>query len=314
MLALDPHGRCVFYRHERCAVHATLGPRSLPSACQHFPRVCLIDPRGTFVTLSHYCPTAAALLFDDQQAGVTVVEGPRALAGAVPLEGLDAREALPPLLSPRMLMDLDSYGAWECHMVETLTTLAPRRALHQLHADVGALESWRPTAGALIDAVRGLAGQLPSTRMEAGDNRPLHTRDDGSRTDLFNVVRGVVPAPLRWPDAPPDLDVVWRDLVAPLWSSFGGVVGRYLASRAFASWVAYQGTGLRAVVRSVEASLAVLEVEVAREAAKSARLLDAASLRHAMRSSDLLLVHYIDPQAFADALSSVEWALASMSS
>ncbi|MEZ5288117.1 MAG: hypothetical protein R2712_25640 [Vicinamibacterales bacterium] len=40
----------------------------------HFPFVCAIDPRGVHVTLSHYCPTAARMLFDET-AAPTVVEG-----------------------------------------------------------------------------------------------------------------------------------------------------------------------------------------------------------------------------------------------
>src|SRR5262245_2519115 len=66
MVALTTRGACVFYdqAHDRlCAIHRELGAEYLPSACRHFPRVVLTDDRGTFVSLSHFCPTAAALLF-----------------------------------------------------------------------------------------------------------------------------------------------------------------------------------------------------------------------------------------------------------
>ena len=63
-----------------CAVHATLGHDALPASCQHFPRVCLVDARGVRVALSHFCPTAAAMLVDDARP-VTIVRGPPAVPG-----------------------------------------------------------------------------------------------------------------------------------------------------------------------------------------------------------------------------------------
>ncbi len=56
---------CAFFEPGRgrlCAIHEQLGHDHLPSACQHFPRVVTIDPRGVFVSLSHVCPTAGRLL------------------------------------------------------------------------------------------------------------------------------------------------------------------------------------------------------------------------------------------------------------
>ena len=60
-LALRENGHCVFFEAGRpgCAIHGVK-----PSACVHFPYVCLIDPRGVRVNLSHFCPTSTALLFE----------------------------------------------------------------------------------------------------------------------------------------------------------------------------------------------------------------------------------------------------------
>ena len=90
-----------------CAVHP-----ARPSSCSHFPFVCLIDARGVHVTLSHYCPTAASLLFED--IGPTaIVEGPPPVPGFAVPEGLDARDSLPPLETPNRLMTFDAFTAWE---------------------------------------------------------------------------------------------------------------------------------------------------------------------------------------------------------
>lgn len=64
------------------------------------------------VTLSHYCPTAASLLFDDH-GPIAIVEGPSPVAGFDIPEGLDARESLPPLESPNCLMTFAALSDWE---------------------------------------------------------------------------------------------------------------------------------------------------------------------------------------------------------
>jgi Fe-S-cluster containining protein len=137
VLALQASGACVFHRAPAanagggCAIHD-----ARPAACAHFPYVCVIDPRGVHVTLSHYCPTAADLLFDST-APVAIVEGPPVPVPPGELEGLDAREALPPLSgddalqapagAPR-LMSWDEVSRWERRQVEALASDASRPA------------------------------------------------------------------------------------------------------------------------------------------------------------------------------------------
>ena len=106
-LACGPNGRCVFHGDRGCEVYS-----ARPSSCSHFPYVCLIDPRGVHVTLSHYCPTAAAMLFEPDRP-IAIVEGPAPPTGLDIPEGLDARESLPPLASPNRLMSFDEFTAWE---------------------------------------------------------------------------------------------------------------------------------------------------------------------------------------------------------
>jgi hypothetical protein len=119
-----------------------------------FPRSVLIDARGTFVSLSHFCPTAAALLFEPGPQAA-IVEAPVALVDVGPLDGLDARGAWPPLLRPGVLMDLESYGAWERFGVELLTRdgVAPYAALAALERVAARIASWTAEEGPLIDYV-----------------------------------------------------------------------------------------------------------------------------------------------------------------
>lgn len=106
-LALGADGHCVFHGAAGCGVHP-----ARPASCEHFPYVCLIDARGVHVALSHYCPTAAALLFAHTDP-IAIVDGPSPVAGRSLPEGLDARESLPPLESPTRLMSVDALARWE---------------------------------------------------------------------------------------------------------------------------------------------------------------------------------------------------------
>jgi hypothetical protein len=81
---------------------------------------------------------------------------------------------------------------------------------------------------------------------------------------------------------------------------------RWLAAKAFASWVALQGEGLRTTVASLRLGLAVLRSEAARGCAEAGRALDADILTEAFRRADLLLVHLADPETLARRLSRCE--------
>ena len=56
----------------------------------------------------------------------------------------------------------------------------------------------------------------------------------------------------------------------------------------------YLRDGIPAVLRGVEQARSVLQIEAARQCARTGRPLDAALLKEAIRQSDLLLVHYAD--------------------
>jgi hypothetical protein len=152
-LPRDAAGACVFH-DGRCTVY-----EHRPMSCVHFPYVCLIDQRGVRVTLSHYCPTAASLLFD-HRGPIEIVEGPPPIPGVEIPEGLDARESLPPLRESGtrpVLMSWDEFSAWERDEIRSLSALAgdsefARVIERYLAAKV--IASWHAYVGNGIDAVR----------------------------------------------------------------------------------------------------------------------------------------------------------------
>jgi len=164
---LHPDGRCSFLDRRgascSCEIHSAGGHASLPLQCRMFPRQVLHDPRGTFISLSHFCPTAAALLFDDALP-VSIVDAPDGLIGDGTLDGLDARDAWPPLLRPGVLMDHESFAIWERQGVELLTRsgVSPRQALSSLSLATSRLDRWGPNEGIPLEhAVHDAFGMLP---------------------------------------------------------------------------------------------------------------------------------------------------------
>jgi len=316
VLATHVGGRCVFYRRptrqervgrvegaerseggDGCEIHYVLGHSSLPAACQHFPRECLIDPRGVFVTLSQYCPTAADLLFD--HAGrVEIVEGPPAVPGGH-AEGLDARDVMPPLLTPGVLMDHGGYSAWEAHMIHTLAGSAgapqPEDALNLLVQHAKALTRWRPGTATLAHAI----GELDSVSA-----RPQTADVDWRETRcLFEVARGALADSHTWLEIPPHAVDIWRAHVANAWRDYSHVLNRFLAAHAFAAWMAYQGNGLLAMMQHLCTALAVLRIEAIRVCSADGEPLTRARLKHAIRQTDLLLMHLADRERLAAQLS-----------
>jgi len=260
ILAHRADGACVFHGRSGCAIHS-----ARPRSCEHFPFVCVIDARGVHVTLSHYCPTAAALLFQD---GVPeIVAGPPVLADGRTPEGLDAEDALPPVRFTGGALDGAVDGA------DGSGIRTPR------------LMGW--------DEVTRWA--QATVREVASDARVPGPPDAA----LFRHALDAVPAGLSWPAAPPDVDRIWADRVAPAWPAWAPVVGRYLAAKVHASWAMYMGHGLADVMRGVDIARSVLQVEAARQCLQAGDTLDEPRLAAALRQSDLLLVHYADPRALA---------------
>jgi hypothetical protein len=293
-------GVCVFFHapSKLCVVHRDLGEAALPATCRHFPRLAVRDWRGTFVTLSHFCPTAAGMLFRDDVA-LEIVTGPPAFP-PTDYDGLSVTDDdLPPLLHPTVLMDLEGYSAWEGHMVARCAEVSrePDAVLATLMRDARQLCEWRPGDGTLRDAVDA----LPRGYAAGPDVETL----EASLARHAEAMRAVPAELLPDPDEE-GLAEAFTRFVRPAWPAFHAPVNRYLAAKSFASWTAYQGRGVAAIVRGLESALALVRVEAARRCRDEARTLDAALLLEAFRAADFILNHLAVGEDLATAWSAVE--------
>jgi Fe-S-cluster containining protein len=265
-------GACVFFDRERgrlCAIHRDAGVEALPSSCRHFPRVYLRDDRGLHLSLSHFCPTAAAMLLDD--VPLRIVEAAPPLDLGPDVEGLDAAGALPPLLRPDLLMDLDSYDAWERLCVATFarSDVTHETALDLVAGATEKIRGWKPGTGPLEAAVAA-AFAAPSRDL------PLFLSDT-------ERLRFVEPS---------------SHAAQPFAAADDALIRRYLASRVFGNWIAYRGRGLRSIVEWLRICLAVLRSQMARSG----------SFVEAVRETDRLMLHTVDSRKLAVLLIQVETA------
>jgi hypothetical protein len=280
---------CVFYDASDgrlCAIHRELGPHALPVACRQFPRQALKDRRGVFVTLSHFCPTAAALLVD--RPSFAVVAAPPNLRLDGDLEGLDALEALPPLLTEDLLTDLEGYDAWERAALRLLAQQS-RPADEAIDAIGGAtarIVGWRPGREDLATAVRAGFAQAHPTAAEPALRRDL---------DRFALAAGAVPRGLEAPAMPRARPAAWME-TRDLLREHASIVRAYLGAKLFGNWMAYYGHGLTTVVEYLRICHAVLRLEALRargEASPRQQLIAAA------RAADWLIVHLADVRTLA---------------
>lgn len=299
MLERTERGACVFFDRSThlCVVHRDAGEQELPVTCRHFPRLAVRDARGTFVTLSHYCPTAAAMLFRED-VPLEIVEGPPAFPVA-DYDGLNVTpDDLPPLLSPGMLMDLDGYSAWERHMVRRCSTDAvPERVVATLAGDAGVLRRWRPGGDRLAAAI----ARLPDDLAAADPHDTL-----AASVTLRAEVVAAIPDDLKPAHDEDGVPRAYARYVRPAWETFRRPLNRYVAAKAFASWSAYQGRGLATIIRGLEAALALVRVEAARQCRDAGRALDRPLLLEAFRAADFSLNHLAVGEDLAEAWSQAE--------
>jgi len=272
-----------------CSVHRDHGEAMLPASCYHFPRRALADARGIFVSLTHYCPTAAWQLFRDD-VDLAIAEDPPAFPARRDYDPLDARSEWPPLLRPTMLFDLESYSAWEQFIVNTFAGPQPVRAALETIADTAErLRDWSSLDGPLAAHVaatvsrQGAPGAGTMTRY-----RPF------AEMAGYHAIVDTIPDGLVRPALPSNLDMAFVTYVAASWPRWSTPIRRYLAAKAFGSSSAYQGGGVRTLVAELVASEMVVRVEAARACTEAGRALDEPLLHEAIRQADWLLVHLAD--------------------
>ena len=279
-LARTGEGWCGFRQNERCSLQETAGEEMLPSACRHFPRVFLTDGRGRMVTLSHYCPTAAAMLLET--GPVRIVDAAPPLALSEPIEGLDARDALPPLVRPGLLADIEGYAAWEDRALAAFCASASAGAALERIADATErVRQWTPSRGRLAAAVaEGFA------RSE--------TQSQVARAELsagFGAVREVT-GPHPFLDVPPDFPATWRAMEEGSSGLLKDAIAKYMCACTFGNWTAYRGQGLRTIVAWLQGCYDVLRVQIVRHV-QSAGAINREVLIESFRSADFIIVHTV---------------------
>lgn len=301
-LVPDESGTCPqFDRSSRlCRIHLEHGEAMLPHSCFQFPRRALIDERGTFVTLSHFCPTAAGMLVD-ATAPLTIVGSPHAFPSGREYDGLDARNDWPPLLRPDVLFDPPSYECWEHFLVRVLgsSDAGVDATLQRLASAAERLRCWTPADGSMLDWTHRV---LDGDGIANGDSSCVRR----SSIDAYDLVTRAVPDGLNPPPRPTRLDEIDPLFVAPHWKEVAPVVLRYVATKAFASWTAYQGRGVRTQVAELFLAAGVLRVECARACEAAGARLDRQQLVEAVRAADWLLMHLVDRALLISALAGVE--------
>jgi hypothetical protein len=322
---LEPRddGACEQYDADarRCRVHRDYGPALLPAACHHFPRRALIDDRGTFVTLSHFCPTAAEQLFRTD-VRLEIVEAPAGFPASRQYDGLDGRDAWPPLLRPGVLFDHDSFTRWERFIVATLAVddWSAEAALRHIAVTAERLRAWTVAAGPLPAWTERILADDGPEPVQVGSKRAAD-RCIGLATETAEIqdvyghfadvqsfarVAATVPAGLAAPELPPTMEILHADLVAPRWHEWQLPVRHYLAAKAFGSWCAYQAQGIRTMVAELMTAEMVLRVEAARACAAAGRPLDRPLMLTAIRQADRLLMHLADRTALTAWLGETE--------
>ena len=288
-VAVGRRGRsCVFYEPRSggsCAIHRDIGDDAMPVACQHFPRVIVLDPRGMSLSLSCVCPTAADLLYDAGPGWQRVVHAGAVVLPGMEWAGLDARDTLPPQVSDALLWDWDAMTAFEAEALNALASLTPERALALIDSVAARLES-------------AAAGELGS-RVRSGFRDPGGPAA-GLEVDLDALVTLAIASSMGAPAEPWTIGP-GSAASAAVWQSHRGQVSRYLAARLMASSVLYHAHSARVWSGWLQTAYAVLRRSVEAEMAsghETARQLFTAALAR----SDRLLVHGIDPARLAASL------------
>ena len=300
-VARNPDGSCVFFDRgggRLCEIHRAVGASALPSACRHFPRRILRDRRGTFISLSHFCPTAALMLLGADSLSLVEAEPPLRLDE--PVEGLDAVDALPPLVRPGLLCDLEGYSAWELAGLATFARpdLTCQQALALIASATERVREWRPGTCTMAEHVEQAFRSSSACSGRAQPDAHAHAIEM-----VITLCAGRVPDDIMPIDG---FDAAWTQHAAVPFERFDRAMKNYLAARLFASWIAYQGRGLRSNVAWLHTAAAVVRHQFLRRVQGATAPPGPDDFIEAVRRADLLLLHVVDTQEFAHLVAPIE--------
>jgi hypothetical protein len=290
-----PEGACPFFVPEAgrlCDIQRRLGHAALPASCRCFPRVALVEADATRVTLSHFCPTAAWMLFADGPEGIEIVADAAGIADSRSQAGFDARATIPPLLRPGVAMDGPTCRIWEACLLNSLAGPEAQEAegaLARVAAAAEAVRGWPAGTDTLEAWARSALAPMPPA-----PHRERWSMSFSQASRLFSLAVDTIPEGLPKPALPDAGGSADAALVLPRWVHGSRPLKRYLAARSFGAWSAYLGEGLRTQVAMLAVALAAVRVEAAREAARAGRAVDDEIVHAAIRSADLLLHHLAD--------------------
>jgi hypothetical protein len=174
---------------------------------------------------------------------------------------------------------------------------SPEDVVATLERDARILRRYRADAGPIDQFV----ASLPTDAVA----RPVPSSLTDS-LERFDEAIAAVPDDMKPPADENGLPDAYEHLVKDAWPRWRQPLKRYLASKAFASWTAYQGRGVLTVVRGLEAAIALVRVEAARQCRNAGRALDRALLLEAFRDADFLLNHLAAGDALAESWSRAE--------
>lgn len=269
---------CWFRDPERrdCAIHRKFGEESLASACRQFPRVVVLEPAQISVSLSHYCPTAAGLLFREPR-DFGIVDSPIAFPETWPFEGLDARTAYSPLLRPGVLLGFEGLRRLEAEAIGRLSEPEFGVGLGQIEAAFQRIRNWTARDGPVPGFVAACfreRGEVPPAQFAPADPRPIL---------VGSVPQGVVAPELPafapgQPHISAEADLALR---------------RYLAARLIAAWVLFQADDLAATARYLRLCVDTVYLFASAPDPNRGRWFEA------IRNADLWLLHLCDPEMLA---------------
>jgi hypothetical protein len=266
--------------------------------------VALLEPDAVRVTLSHFCPAAASMLFRDDAGELGITPDAAGISDRDDVEGFDARQTIPPLLRPGVAADTGTCRAWEACVLRALDAdgEAPEEALARIATATEAVRSW-PAGRTTLE--RHTVDVVAASARSAFASGPWTMRWEHAAR-LFTLAVESVPQDLQRPAVPGHGREADREFVSPQWAARARPIRRYLAARSFGAWSAYLGEGLRTQAAMLAVALAAVRVEAVRAAAQASRPLDDALLHAAVRSADLLLHHLSTPAVLVRSLAFVE--------